>query len=259
MFDDIAPSGKAAEPRSLGERDKEAPGSGRQHWSDGILPPHGTLGQTFRFARGILEPSTAFVVRNPAQTQRALRPAPGVPDGGVTVVAAEGDARGLEQALRDIEKREGKEDPPLSVLVLGRYRDSGAAVSSRRRGRLRLEFSTVHAAKGHQADYAVVLDLRNARRGFPSQLEDPLLDLVLPPPLGGRYAHDEERRLLYVAMTRGRRGAYLVADALRPSAFVEECCASPPTRTGSASSGVREHPRARAAGQAASPRRETAA
>ena len=188
-----------------------------------------TLGQTFRFARGILEPSTAFVVRNPAQTQRALRPAPGVPDGGVIVVAAEGDARGLEQALRDIEKREGKEGPPLSVLVLGRYRDSGTAVSSRRRGRLRLEFSTVHAAKGHQADYAVVLDLRNARRGFPSQLEDdPLLDLVLPPPLGVRYAHDEERRLLYVAMTRGRRGAYLVADALRPSAFVEEMmCESP--------------------------------
>ena len=68
-----------------------------------------------------------------------------------------------------------------------------------------------------------MLDLRDARRGFPSQLEDdPLLDLVLPPPPGGRYAHDEERRLLYVAMTRARRGAYLVADALRPSTFVEE-------------------------------------
>ena len=182
-----------------------------------------TLEQTFRFAGGILEPSTAFVVRNPAQTQRALRPASGVPDGGVVVVAAEDDARGLERALADIERREGKDGAPLSVLVLGRYRDSRRAIASRRRGRLRLEFSTVHAAKGREADYAIVLDLRDARRGFPAQLEDdPLLDLVLPPPPGGRYAHDEERRLLYVAMTRARRGAYLVADALRPSAFVEE-------------------------------------
>ncbi len=182
-----------------------------------------TLEQTFRFAGGILEPSTTFVVRNPAQTQRALRPASGVPDGGVTIVVAEEDAHGLEQALGEIEKREGKDGAPLSVLVLGRYRDSRGVIPSRRRGRLRLEFSTVHAAKGREADYAIVLDLRDARRGFPSQLEDdPLLDLVLPPPLGGRYAHDEERRLLYVAMTRARRGAYLVADALRPSTFVEE-------------------------------------
>ena len=182
-----------------------------------------TLEQSFRFAGGILEPSAAFVVRNPAQTQRALRPASGVPDGGVVVVAAEDDARGLERALADIERREGKDGAPLSVLVLGRYRDSRRAMASRRRGRLRLEFSTVHAAKGREADYAIVLDLRDARRGFPSQLEDdPLLDLVLPPQPGGRYAHDEERRLLYVAMTRARRGAYLVADALRPSTFVEE-------------------------------------
>ena len=144
-------------------------------------------------------------------------------DGGVIVVAAEDDASGLERALGDIERREGKDGTPLSVLVLGRYRDSRRAITSRRRSRLRLEFSTVHSAKGREADYAIVLDLRDARRGFPSQLEDdPLLDLVLPPPPGGRYAHDEERRLLYVAMTRARRAAYLVADALWPSIFVEE-------------------------------------
>ena len=90
-------------------------------------------------------------------------------------------------------------------------------------GRLRLEFSTVHAAKGREADYVVVLDLRDARLGFPSQhQEDPLLGLVLPPPPGGAYRHAEERRLFYVALTRARRGTYLVADSLRPSAFVNE-------------------------------------
>ena len=53
------------------------------------------LSRTFRFARGIMEPSTAFVVRNPAQTQRTLRPAEGVRDGGVTVIASDDPARGL--------------------------------------------------------------------------------------------------------------------------------------------------------------------
>ena len=182
-----------------------------------------TLEQTFRFAGGILEPSTAFVARNPQQTQRALTPAAGVRDGGVTVIAAVGDARGLEGAIEDIGEQEGREGPPISVLVLGRYRDSRAALRARRRGRLRLEFSTVHAAKGREADYAVVLDLRDERRGFPSQqAADPLIDLVLPPPPEGHYPHDEERRLLYVAMTRARSGTYLVADSLRPSVFVDE-------------------------------------
>ena len=188
-----------------------------------------TLEQTFRFAGGILEPSTAFVARNPQQTQRTLRPAAGVRDGGVTVIAAVGDARGLEDAIEDIGEQEGREGPPISVLVLGRYRDSRAALRARRRGRLRLEFSTVHAAKGREADYAVVLDLRDARRGFPSQQEaDPLIDLVLPPPPEGHYPHDEERRLLYVAMTRARSGTYLVADSLRPSAFVDELLSESP-------------------------------
>ncbi len=182
-----------------------------------------TLGRTFRFAAGIQEPSTAFVVRNPAQTQRTLRPAEGVRDEGVTVIAGDDPRRGLEDALRDIESQEGTNGGPFSVLVLGRYRSSRQALPARRRGRLRVEFSTVHAAKGREADYVVVLDLRDARRGFPSQLEDdPLLDLVLPPPPEGEYPHAEERRLFYVAMTRARRGAYLVADALRPSPFAEE-------------------------------------
>ncbi len=181
------------------------------------------LSRTFRFARGILEPSTAFVVRNPAQTQRTLRPARSVRDGGVTVIASDAPVRGLRDALSDIEACEDAGGPPVSVLVLGRYRGSKGTLPGSRRGRLRLEFSTVHAAKGREADYVVVLDLRDARLGFPAQHEeDPLLDLVLPPPPGGAFRHAEERRLFYVAMTRARRGTYLVTDARRPSAFVNE-------------------------------------
>ena len=181
------------------------------------------LRRTFRFARGILEPSTAFVVRNPAQTQRTLRPTRSVRDGGVTVIASDAPARGLRDALTDIEACEGASGPPVSVLVLGRYRSSKGALPGSRRGRLRLEFSTVHAAKGREADYVVVLDLKDARLGFPAQHEeDPLLGLVLSPPPGGSYRHAEERRLFYVALTRARRGTYLVADSQRPSVFVNE-------------------------------------
>ena len=174
-----------------------------------------TLSQTFRFGDGIGGPSTAFVRRNPEQSQWNLLPklGNGVKDNGICVVA-DGDPG---HALQDIVDKTGDEVP--SVLVLGRYNDSKKGLP----GKWKKYFSTVHKAKGLEEDYAVVLDLKDDRRGFPSQIEDdPVLDLVLPVTGEGAYPFAEERRLFYVAMTRARRGVYLVTDPERPSAFVLE-------------------------------------
>ena len=185
-----------------------------------------TLSRTFRFADGILRPSTAFVKRNPEQTQRPLLPASEAEDEGVSVVADPSPAGGVARALQDIEaKARGQQ----TVLVLGRYRQRrGELLRSPRRGSLRVEFSTVHGAKGREADYVIVLDLNDGRWGFPSKVEnDPLLELVLPQVSGGAYPFAEERRLFYVAMTRARNGAYLVADPVQPSTFVTELLKEP--------------------------------
>ena len=57
--------------------------------------------------------------------------------------------------------------------------------------------------------------------------DDPVLELVLPVTGESASPFAEERRLFYVAMTRARRGVYLVTDPIRPSAFVCELLASP--------------------------------
>ena len=178
-----------------------------------------TLSNTFRFGYGILSPSTEFVRRNPEQTQRTLTSASGAEDKGITVVTTDDPATGLQRAREDIEaSARGK---GYSVLVLGRYKSSeNVLLQSKSPWE---EFSTIHRAKGREADYVVVLDLKDGRWGFPSRIEDnSLLDLVLPPVSARAYPFAEERRLFYVAMTRARISAYLVTHRERPSSFVTE-------------------------------------
>ena len=184
------------------------------------------LTETFRFGDKIRGVSTTFIQRNPEQTQRTLSSASSDRDDGITIIAEKNPERALHETFRDIERRLGTGNAQkASVLVLGRYRDSGHSlrVGGYRTTGIDVRFSTVHRAKGQEADYVVVLDLINARRGFPAKIDDdPLLEMVLPPKSANGLPYAEERRLFYVAMTRARRGAYLVTDGARPSEFVAE-------------------------------------
>lgn len=185
------------------------------------------LGQTFRYGARLEGVSSWFVQQNPAQTTRVLRPFGDVPrDDGVNVIWADDPVTGLNAALREIQQVTNS--APGSVYALTRYtrtRDEIKKLTGY--DRLRVRHSTVHSAKGEEDDYTVVLDLKNDlkfRSGFPSAGdEDPLLELVLPPRSEDeQYEFAEERRLFYVAMTRARYGAFLVADRGSPSPFIDE-------------------------------------
>ena len=184
------------------------------------------LTRTFRFDDGILKPSSAFIQRNPEQTKRALVSHGRDRDRGVTVIYDPQPASALNHALSAISNDDP--DPNPSILVLGRFQSSRSALRNTgdgRRGR-NVEFSTVHSAKGREADYVIVLDLNDARYGFPCLVvDDPMLHLVAPNDQAQPFPHAEERRLFYVALTRARKGAYLVAHPASPSPFVRELLA----------------------------------
>ena len=130
----------------------------------------------------------------------------------------------LKEALDRIAEDAGRHDGKSEVLLLGRYRHNrppNLAILGRQYPGLRFSYMTVHRAKGLEADNAVVLGLCAGKYGFPAEIVDaPLLDLVMASP--ELHPNAEERRLLYVALTRARRQVFLLAEGGPPSAFVKE-------------------------------------
>lgn len=127
------------------------------------------------------------------------------------------------KALGDVFQRIAAEALEASVLVLGRYRFLEKRLKDQGKipGGLKVSFSTVHKAKGLEADYVVLADVVTGKYGFPSEIEDdPIMNLVLA--AEQKIANAEERRLFYVAATRARRKTYILTDSHRRSQFVDE-------------------------------------
>ena len=186
-----------------------------------------SLTRTFRFGDRILRPSTGFIQQNPEQTRRTLEAYNQDGDLGITVIPSELPETGLHEALGEIE--EARSGPGESIMVLGRYRASRSALGGHGIGIRNLRFNTVHSTKGQEADYVIILDLKDGRYGFPCKVEDdPLLTIVMPPNHGDPYPFAEERRLFYVALTRARKAVFLITDPVRPSPFVRELVKNSP-------------------------------
>ena len=183
------------------------------------------LETTFRCSDRIAAVATDFVLRNPAQIRKTVR-ATRKGDGPAVHVGLPGDEglSLLKESLDRIAEDAGRHDGTSEVLLLGRYRHlrplNLGGLAKQYPG-LRFTYMTVHRAKGLEADYAVVLGLCAGKHGFPVEIaDDPLLDLVMAAPEA--HPNAEERRLLYVALTRARRQVFLLAEGGPPSAFVTE-------------------------------------
>ncbi|HVA05449.1 MAG TPA: UvrD-helicase domain-containing protein [Acidimicrobiales bacterium] len=190
------------------------------------------LTTTFRCTQTICDVARAFVSKNPNQFDKAMRSARQDPGAPVTVILAD-DAAGalashLDRLSVAIADGSVKSDHAgmVSVDVLGRYWFERDVLPRRPPSNLHVTFRTVHGSKGLEADYIVVPGMTTGVYGFPSGIaDDPVLDLAIPAP--ETFAHAEERRLLYVALTRARLGVTLITPPRRMSRFVVELLEDP--------------------------------
>ncbi|WP_336777166.1 DNA helicase IV [Pantoea sp. USHLN256] len=174
------------------------------------------LDTTYRFNDRIGEIANRFVQQNPHQLRKPLNSLSKGNKKSVTLLPHEQ----LEPLL---DKLSGYAKSDERVLLLARYHHLRPTVLDKAKTRwpkLQLDFMTIHASKGQQADFVIVLGLHQGRDGFPAEARESIMEQgLLPQPED--FPDAEERRLAYVAMTRARQQVWLMFDKDRPSVFVE--------------------------------------
>jgi len=194
----------------------------------------GRLTATFRFNQTIADAASHFIQQNPEQLPKQVR-AFGSPYPQALQVVYYAHANAMAslchaclQQIADATQASTPSDQVITVLILGRYqhmqpgqlRDWQQAFP-----RLQIGFLTIHAAKGLEADYVIVLGLGRGRYGLPSGVAaDPWLQALHQ--RGSPYPYAEERRVFYVALTRAKRQVVCLVDKTRPSPFIADLPAS---------------------------------
>ncbi|MFB0709766.1 DNA helicase IV [Buttiauxella noackiae] len=174
------------------------------------------LDTTYRFNDRIGEIANLFVQQNPHQLAKPLNSLSKGDKKSVTLLAD-------DQLEALLDKMSGYVKPEQRILVLSRYHHLRPAIlekAATRWPKLAIDFMTIHASKGQQADYVVVLGLQQGKDGFPALARESVMEeALLPQPED--YPDAEERRLLYVAMTRARHRVWLLFNKQEPSSFVD--------------------------------------
>jgi DNA helicase-4 len=182
------------------------------------------LTATYRLPQVIADISRNFVLKNPLQLEKNVYSKSDLNVPGKVVTHWDVEQKENDQNLALVIERIGQDskDPSKSLRVLARYVSnlpSKKFIENLWEGPI--DISSIHAAKGLEADYVVVMDMIQDFRGFPSTIEDdPVMSLVMPEK--DLHQYGEERRLFYVALTRARRETHLISPVSAPSLFTLE-------------------------------------
>ena len=175
------------------------------------------LDTTYRFNSRIGEVANQFIQQNPHQLTKPLNSLMAGDKKAVTLL----DESQLDLLL---DKLSGFVKAEERILVLARYhhlKPASLEKAATRWPKLQLDFMTIHASKGQQADYVIVVGLHDGNDGFPAPARESIMEEALLPAVED-FPDAEERRLLYVALTRARHRVWLLFNKETPSCFVDE-------------------------------------
>jgi len=193
--------------------------------------------RTYRNSQQLIDIAGSFVQKNPKQIQKQLISDKSLDD-PIRVISYDSQekkmknlAKAITDTIGNILEEYGNES---SILLLGRYNFDGKKLTdtelfedinkkfvSVKYPDANITFMTVHGSKGLGFDNVILINLKEGKYGFPCQIEeDPIIKLVQTTDNKVEYA--EERRLLYVALTRTKNRVYITVPSNAPSRFLIE-------------------------------------
>lgn len=196
------------------------------------------INHTYRNAQELIDIAGGFIQKNPTQIKKRLVSTINIQD-PIEIVEYDGTtavlknwAKAIDECIERIVKKYGEKK---SILLITRFNfekdrlcESGYFIEGRGDGliwkknrNVSVVCLTAHSSKGLGFDNVIIISMKEATFGFPSQLDDdPVLKLVKAQDLSIPYA--EERRLFYVALTRTKNKVFMITPQNAPSRFVLE-------------------------------------
>ena len=172
-------------------------------FSDGRVVP---LGNNYRSFRNVVELGEAFITKNPFQRKKTVRSVQGMSRKNSIIFTNTSEL--IEKYIRNA--CEWQKIDKADIFFLGRYNaDEPYYLKgiSKKFKNLNISFMTIHKSKGLEAEFVFLLPPKDLH--FPSNvMDDPILDLVAAS--REKFEHSEERRLMYVAITRAKRQVFFI-------------------------------------------------
>ncbi|NIK93097.1 UvrD-helicase domain-containing protein [Mangrovimonas sp. CR14] len=180
-----------------------------------------TLNLNYRSTDPIVSASTEAIKKNKFQIPKEIK---AVKRGGqkIKVFYEEQDGQTNSFIWETIEKHIAEGVNPEDILVL--YRRSAMATDLKQALKSsghKIQFKTIHSAKGLEAKVVFILGLHSNKGGFPDPwLQDKIYQVIKPTDYD--YLLEEERRLFYVALTRAEDHLYLISQKGAVSDFIRD-------------------------------------
>lgn len=182
------------------------------------------LQKTFRYNNSIADTAGTFIMENPEQYRKHIKTHAVVHESQVYLLDDKaGEENGLYSRVAEVISKIKANDPEGSIAIIARYnyllknsRDFLGKEKSKS-----IHFWSFHKSKGLEADYCILIGFFQGKSGFPNSNREDAIPEALLPTLDS-FPHSEERRLLYVGITRCKNKSYIIASPTAPSEFVLE-------------------------------------
>ena len=189
------------------------------------------LGLTYRFNQRLCELTSSFIQQNSNQLPKNIKGIKEYNDVPVEIIRQK-DKSNFEidfslkiNLLNNLDNIFRSDPNAKEILFLSRYNDyiykngyedlEKYLHSIFKLKKKNIKFSTIHSAKGSEADYVFILNVSDGFLGFPNTIEDdPLLKLAKydsdkSSDDDKKESNEEERRLFYVALTRTKKKVFI--------------------------------------------------